>query len=118
PAGLEGAPLTGGPMQPAMRPRTILLPRRALLLFIAFILAAFLTLPAVAEYLGPDRTTTVFVEVRDPDHDVWTLTHVDPFDGMPDVCLIIHTCAEHPSVERQLALCGWGAEPGASCCDE
>jgi len=105
-------------MQHAVRPRTILLPRRALLLFIAFILAAFLTLPAVAEYLGPDRTTTVFVEVRDPDHDVWTLTHVDPFDGLPDVCLIIHTCAEHPSVERQLALCGWVADPGASGCDE
>ena len=103
-------------MQPAVRPRTILLPRRALLLFIAFILAAFLTLPAVAEYLGPDRTTTVFVEVRDPDHDVWTLTHVDPFDGLPDVCLVIHTCEEHPSIERQQALCGWVANN--SGCDE
>ncbi|MGH2621828.1 MAG: hypothetical protein ACRDHG_14840 [Anaerolineales bacterium] len=99
-----------------MRPRTILLPRRALFLFIAFIFAAFLTLPAVAEYLGPDRTTTVFVEVRDPDHDVWTLTHVDPFDGLADVCLIIHTCDEHPSIERQQALCGWVADN--SGCDE
>lgn len=103
-------------MQPAVRPRTILLPRRALLLFIAFLFAAFLTLPAVAEYLGPDRTTTVFVEVRDPDHDVWTLTHVDPFDGLADVCLVIHTCKEHPSVERQQALCGWVADN--SGCDE
>jgi hypothetical protein len=103
-------------MQPAVRPRTILLPRRALFVFLVFLFAAFLTLPALAEYLGPDRTTTVFVEVRDPDHDVWALTHVDPFDGLADVCLIIHTCAEHPSVERQLALCGWVADN--SGCDE
>lgn len=103
-------------MQRAVRPRTILLPRRALLVFIAFLFAAFLTLPALAEYLGPDRTTTVFAEVRDPDHDVWTLTHADPFDGLADVCLIIHTCEEHPSVERQQALCGWVADN--SGCDE
>ncbi|HLF36859.1 MAG TPA: hypothetical protein VI520_02875 [Anaerolineales bacterium] len=103
-------------MQPAVRPRTILLPRRALLVFVAFLFAAFLTLPALAEYLGPDRTTTVFVEVRDPDHDVWTLTHVDPLDGLADVCLIIHTCDEHPSIERQQALCGWVADN--SGCDK
>jgi hypothetical protein len=56
------------------------------------------------------------VVVRDPDHDVWTLTHVDPFDGYSDVCLVLHTCEEHPSVERQLALCGWIADN--SGCEE
>ncbi|HEX9680494.1 MAG TPA: Ig-like domain-containing protein, partial [Anaerolineales bacterium] len=72
--------------------------------------------PALAEYLGPDRTTVEEVVVRDPDHDVWTLTHVDPFDGYSDVCLVLHTCEEHPSVERQLALCGWIADN--SGCEE
>ncbi|MGH2626344.1 MAG: Ig-like domain-containing protein, partial [Anaerolineales bacterium] len=74
------------------------------------------TLPALAEYLGPDRTTVEEVVVRDPDHDVWTLTHVDPFDGYSDVCLVLHTCEEHPSVERQAALCGWVADN--SGCEE
>ncbi|MGH2606814.1 MAG: hypothetical protein ACRDG5_09515, partial [Anaerolineales bacterium] len=72
--------------------------------------------PALAEYLGPDRTNVEEVVVRDPDHDVWTLTHVDPFDGYSDVCLVLHTCEEHPSVERQLALCGWIADN--SGCEE
>ena len=102
-------------MQPSGRPRTIPLPRRALILFLAFILAGFLALPAVAEYLGPKRTTSVLVTVRDPGKDVWTLEHVDPSDIYADVCLIIHTCEQHPSVERQLALCGWVADNAVSC---
>lgn len=87
---------------------------RLVLLGIAAVLAA--AFPALAEYLGPDRTTVEEVVVRDPDHDVWTLTHVDPFDGYSDVCLVLHTCDEHPSVERQAALCGWVADN--SGCEE
>lgn len=52
----------------------------------------------------------MFQDVHVPEKDVWTLTHVDPDDGFADVCLIIHPCSEHPSVERQLALCGWIAD--------
>jgi hypothetical protein len=74
---------------------------RAFVAILCVFLALFLAGPALAEYLGPDRVTVEFKEVRDPDHDVWTLTHVDPSDGFSDVCLIIHTCEEHPSVERQ-----------------
>jgi len=83
---------------------------RAFVAILCVFLALFLAGPALAEYLGPDRVTVEFKEVRDPDHDVWTLTHVDPSDGFSDVCLIIHTCEEHPSVERQQALCGWTAD--------
>ena len=72
--------------------------------------------PALAEYLGPDRHVIDLVKVRDPDNDVWTLTHVDPVDGLPDTCFIVHTCEAHPSVERQLALCGWVADN--SGCEE
>ena len=97
-------------MKSSPRRDWIALPRRALILFVTVVLVGFLALPALAGFLGPDRTSTAFVEVRDPDHDVWTLTHVDPADGLADVCLIIHTCEEHPSVERQLALCGWVAD--------
>jgi len=56
------------------------------------------------------------VRVRDPDNDVWTLIHVDPDDLYLDTCLIIHICEEHPSVDRQLALCGWIAD--TSGCDK
>jgi hypothetical protein len=103
-------------MDPAPRRDSIALPRRATVVFLVVVLSGFLALPALAEFLGPNRTTTVFVEVRDPDHDVWTLTHVDPDDGFADVCLIIHTCDEHPSIERQQALCGWTADN--SGCDK
>jgi len=100
--------------QPAIR---IPLPKsRAFVAIICVFLALILAGPALAEYLGPDRVTVEFQEVRDPDNDVWTLTHVDPNDGFLDVCLIIHTCAEHPSVQRQQALCGWTADN--SGCDE
>jgi len=87
--------------QPALRIR---LPKRPLVVAITVFLALLLAGPALAEYLGPDRVTVEFKEVRDPDHDVWTMTRG------PDVCLIIHTCEEHPSVERQQALCGWVAD--------
>jgi len=88
--------------QPAIR-----IPLSKLRAFVA-ILCVFLALvfagPALAEYLGPDRVTVEFKEVRDPDNDVWTMTRG------ADVCLIIHTCEEHPSVVRQQALCGWTAD--------
>ena len=88
---------------------------RTLLLFVALISLLFVV-PVLAEYLGPDRRTIELVRVRDPDNDVWTLIHVDPDDGYLDECLIIHTCDEHPSIERQLALCGWIAD--TSGCDK
>ena len=97
-------------MERFMRRRTLYVQRRFLFSFIAFLFAFALAVPALAEFLGPDRTTTQFVTVRDPDNDVWTLTHVDPLDPYSDVCLIVHTCDEHPSVGRQTALCGWVAD--------
>src|SRR3990172_2927482 len=94
--------------QPAIRIR---LPKpRVFVSTICVILTFVVAGPALAEYLGPDRITTEFQEVRDPDNDVWPLPPVDPNDGFLDVCLIIHTCEEHPSVVRQQALCGWTAD--------
>lgn len=86
------------------------------LLLLITLISLLLVVPALAEYLGPDRHTVILVRVRDPDNDVWTLIHVDPFDLYLDTCLIIHTCEEHPSVDRQLALCGWIAD--SSGCEE
>jgi len=91
-------------------------PRRQTLLLFTALISLLFVVPALAEYLGPDRHTVELVRVRDPDNDVWTLTHVDTFDPYLDVCLIIHTCDEHPSVDRQLALCGWIAD--TSGCDK
>lgn len=86
--------------------------RLRFLFLTTIILLAALTLavPALADYLGPDRTVTETERVRDPKNDVWTLIHVDPNDGYRDTCLIIHRCDEPPSVERQQALCGWIAD--------
>ena len=97
-------------MERFARRRTLYVQRRFLISFVAFLFAFSLVVPALAEFLGPDRTTTQFVTVRDPDNDVWTLTHVDPLDPYADVCLIVHTCDEHPSVGRQTSLCGWVAD--------
>ena len=66
-----------------------------------------LTAPEFTDYIGPQRTSTELVQMRDPDNDVWTIIHVDPHDQYAYVCLIIHTCEEHPSIERQQALCSW-----------
>jgi len=87
--------------QPALR---VPVRKRSVVAVITAILALLLAGPALAEYLGPDRVTVEFKEVRDPDNDVWTMTRG------ADVCLIIHTCEEHPSVVRQQALCGWTAD--------
>jgi hypothetical protein len=81
---------------------------------IAVLLSLMRVAPALAEYLGPDRTVVETKRVRDPKNDVWTLIHVDPDDGYKDTCLIVHTCAEHPSTQRQQALCGWIAD-NATC---
>ena len=79
---------------------------QTLLLFVALISLLFVV-PALAEYLGPDRHTVELVRVRDPDNDVWTLIHVDPDDGYLDTCLIIHTCEEHPSTIVQGVVDGF-----------
>jgi len=56
----------------------------------------------------------VTAQVRDPDNDVRTMIHVNPDDTFANVCLIIHTCDENPSVERQATLCSWVAHE-SSC---
>ena len=91
-------------------------PRRQTLLLFAALISLLFVVPALAEYLGPDRHTVKLVRVRDPDNDVWTLIHFDDKDIYLDTCLIIHTCAEHPSIGRQQALCGWIAD--SSGCDK
>ena len=100
-----------------MRPRTILLPRRFIGLFLALILIAILASPVLAEYIGPKRTTVELVTVRDPDHDVWTLINDDPPLGILPVCLIIHTCDQHPGVASYGPTCLWGDNPAehSSC---
>ena len=97
----------------------IRLSKRTLAVAVAGFLALLLARPALAEYLGPDRVTTEFREVRDPHNDVWTLTHVDPSDGYSDVCLIIHTCEEHPGVAfySRDEICGEGWVADNSGCD-
>jgi len=74
-----------------------------------------LAVPVLADYIGPQRTSTELVQVRDPDNDVWTMILVDPNDQYADVFLIIHICEEHPSIKLQQALCGWVAHE--SSCD-
>lgn len=63
----------------------------------------------LAAYLGPDRayttTETTIERVRDPASDEWELSGPDGAS-----CTINHTCEEHPSAERQEALCGWVAD--------
>ena len=105
-------------MQPVVRPRTILLPRRALLSFIVFLFAAFLTLPALAEHIGPHRTTSTWVwerlachyeAVYDPPGAGWYGCTLDLY-GPPD-----STCDSTSSVKSffNSAACGWPA--GFSC---
>ena len=96
-------------MERFVRRRTFYVQRRFLTSFIAFLFAVSIAVPALAEFLGPDRTTIKFVTVRDPDKDVWTLTNPSAPPPYSPVCQIIHTCDEHPSVGRQQALCGWVA---------
>lgn len=96
----------------------ITLPRRTLLFFVAFLLAAFLTLPAVAEHIGPHRTTSAFVwerrachyeAVYDPPGAGWYGCTLDLY-GPPD-----STCDSTSSVKSYFnsAACGWPA--GFSC---
>jgi len=96
----------------------IALPRRTLLFFVAFLLAAFLTLPAVAEHIGPHRTTSAFVwerlachyeAVYDPPGAGWYGCTLDLY-GPPD-----STCDSTSSVKSYFnsAACGWPA--GFSC---
>jgi len=96
----------------------IRLPRRSPLLGLTCALSLLIAVPALAEYLGPDRTRLELVTVRDPDHDVWTLVNDDPPPGVLGVCLIIHTCDEHPGVVSYGPKCLWGSNPAEhSSCD-
>lgn len=105
-------------LKPYPRTRTILLPRRAFLAFIVFLIAAFLTLPALAEHIGPHRTVSTFVwerlachyeAVYDPPGAGWYGCTLDLF-GPPD-----STCDSTSSVKSYFnsAACGWPA--GFSC---
>ncbi len=105
-------------MQAAARTRTILLPRRAILSFLVFVLGAFLALPALADHIGPHRTVSTWVwerlachyeAVYDPPGAGWygcTLDLVGPPDS---------TCDSTSSVRSYFnsAACGWPA--GYSC---
>ena len=51
-------------MQSPARPRTILLPRRAVVSFLVFVVVAFLSLPALADHIGPHRTVSSFAWER------------------------------------------------------
>ncbi len=84
--------------------------------FIVLLFAFSIAIPALAEYLGPDRTTSQFVTVRDPDKDVWTLTNTNAPPPYSPVCLIVHTCDQHPGVSfySRPEVCGWVAE-NSSC---
>ncbi|RME05940.1 MAG: hypothetical protein D6803_07790 [Anaerolineae bacterium] len=86
--------------------------RRPLLIILLTLALLVPAVRAVADYLGPNRAYTVEVShqerVRDPDNDQWELTNGD------ETCIINHPCDEHPSTERQQALCGWVAD-NSSC---
>ena len=47
-------------LKPSPRTRTILLPRRAAVSFLVFVVVAFLSLPALADHIGPHRTVPSF----------------------------------------------------------
>ncbi|UCF61482.1 MAG: hypothetical protein JSV37_02030, partial [Anaerolineaceae bacterium] len=86
-------------------------------LVITCMLAFVVVTVALAGYTGPNRETTK--KVREPDKDKWTLIMDDPPLGCPSVCIIYHTCDEHPSVGRQELVCcgagsGWRAD-SSSC---
>jgi len=99
------------------RRRSVSIPRRFIVSLLFLLLALLVAVPGLADFLGPDRTTSQFVTVRDPDNDVWTIYRNPSSSQGPSFCLIIHPCDEHPSVDRQKAVCGWdmgGVNSGCS----
>ena len=80
------------------------------------LLVAVIVVSALAAYLGPDRHVVETVLVHDPANDMWEMVRITPPPPQYPwwVCYIQHTCDEHPSTQRQIAVCGWQAD--ASSC--
>ncbi|MCJ7708670.1 MAG: hypothetical protein MUO38_13775 [Anaerolineales bacterium] len=86
---------------------------------LAFLLALgvglVMTVPALADYLGPDRHVVDMVEVRAPANDYWTCGNRNPPPGILGTCILHHPdnpCPDagghHPSKEQQRDWCRWG----------
>ncbi|MCJ7708438.1 MAG: hypothetical protein MUO38_12570 [Anaerolineales bacterium] len=97
---------------------------------LAFLLALgvglVMTVPALAEYLGPDRHVVEMVEVRAPANDYWTCGNRNPPPGVNGTCILqnpTNPCPDaggyHPSKEQQQYWCLWGTNypdyTGCSC---
>jgi hypothetical protein len=88
---------------------------------LAFLLALgaglVMTVPALADFLGPDRHVVEMVEVRAPANDYWTCGNRNPPPGVNGTCILQNLtnpnpCPDaggyHPSKEQQRAWCQWG----------
>jgi len=110
-------------MQSAARPRKILLPRRTLISFVVFLLLAFLSIPALADHIGPHRTVSStewerlachYEAVYDPAGPGWfgcTLDLYEPPDG---------TCTSTSSVAdffNPASCSGWPGSCTTLPCD-
>jgi hypothetical protein len=97
---------------------------------LAFLLALgvglVMTVPALADYLGPDRHVVEMVEVRAPANDYWTCGNRNPAPGVNGTCILqnpTNPCPDaggyHPSKEQQQYWCLWGTNypdyTGCSC---
>ena len=50
--------------------------------------AFFVAVPALAEYLGPDRRVVRVVQERNPSSDYWTCTNRVPPPGVSGTCIL------------------------------
>jgi hypothetical protein len=91
--------------------------RRTIAISIAIIFAVAIAAPALADYLGPNRTSTSVETVRDPTKDIWVCTKSNPPAGSPSPCFLqnpSNPCPDEggsfPSVGQQNFWCGWQAD--------
>jgi hypothetical protein len=75
----------------------------------------FVTVSALAEYLGPNRHVVQVIQERNPSNDYWTCTNRLPPLGVRGTCILQNSsnpCPDagghHPSREQQSAWCQWG----------
>jgi hypothetical protein len=79
---------------------------------LGILIALVAAVPALAEYLGPDRHVVDMVQVRDPTSDFWTCGNRNPPPGILGTCILHHPdnpCPDagghHPSKEQQRDWC-------------
>ena len=83
---------------------------------LAFAVLLAVAVPALADYLGPDRRVVEMVEVRAPANDYWTCGNRNPPPRVNGTCILQNLthpnpCPDaggyHPSKEQQQGWCRW-----------